>query len=183
MCVAVYSIDKSTLLGRTLMHSPVGELELSASVDGIVSVLLVKKNNTESELLDVAEDIGTLAQESIRKHLDQAQKELDKYFCGELTSFTVALDLRGTDFQKQVWQELQQIGYGKSCSYQDIASNISRPKAVRAVGAANGANPVAMIVPCHRVIGKNGKLTGYAYGVEMKQYLLDLEQGNRRAAV
>ncbi|KEI72483.1 methylated-DNA--[protein]-cysteine S-methyltransferase [Endozoicomonas elysicola] len=183
MCVAVYSIDKSTLLGRTLMHSPVGELELSASVDGIVSVLLVKKNKAESELLDVTEDIGTLAQESIRKHLDQAQKELDEYFRGELTHFNVALDLSGTDFQQQVWRALQRIEYGESCSYQDIAEGISRPKAVRAVGAANGANPVAIIVPCHRVIGKNGKLTGYAYGVEMKQYLLDLEQGNGRSGL
>ncbi|WP_419835616.1 methylated-DNA--[protein]-cysteine S-methyltransferase [Endozoicomonas atrinae] len=178
-----YCLVKSTPLGRALINSPVGILELSASADGIYSVLLAKDRNEEAGQLKNGNEITGSVKAAIDSHLEQGAKELEAYFRGELMQFTVALDLRGTNFQRQVWQELQQIGYGKSCSYQDIASSISRPKAVRAVGAANGANPVAIIVPCHRVIGKNGKLTGYAYGVEMKQFLLDLEQVNRREAV
>ena len=183
MGAGAYYFVKSTPLGRTLINSPVGMLELSASVDGIYSVLLAENKVENADQFQNNDEITDSAREAIDGHLEQAKNELEAYFRGELTRFTVALDLRGTDFQQQVWQELQQIGYGKSCSYQDIASSISRPKAVRAVGAANGANPVAIIVPCHRVIGKNGKLTGYAYGVEMKQYLLDLEQDNRREAL
>nr|WP_305881892.1 methylated-DNA--[protein]-cysteine S-methyltransferase [Endozoicomonas sp. SCSIO W0465] len=141
-------------------------------------MLIENKPEAPNQLAN-SDDMTATVRKAIDSHLKQSKKELEAYFRGELTRFTVALDLRGTDFQQQVWRALQQIGYGQRCSYQDIASSIHRPKAVRAVGAANGANPVAIIVPCHRVIGKNGKLTGYAHGVEMKQYLLDLEQGNR----
>ncbi len=88
---------------------------------------------------------------------------------------------KGTEFQAQVWQALTELSYGHTCSYGDIAEKIKRPKAVRAVGAANGANPIAIIVPCHRVIGKNGKLTGYAYGLNMKQQLLSLEGESSRS--
>ncbi len=176
------AIYNENLMGCICLGSPVGYLQVTASVNGVVSIVRTKSHSLEAEA-NPAIRTPLAAKQSIGNHLEQAKNELEAYFRGELTRFTVALDLRGTDFQQQVWQELQQIGYGKSCSYQDIASSISRPKAVRAVGAANGANPVAIIVPCHRVIGKNGKLTGYAYGVEMKQYLLDLEQGNRREAV
>ncbi|WP_306800360.1 methylated-DNA--[protein]-cysteine S-methyltransferase [Endozoicomonas sp. YOMI1] len=175
----MYAMHKENLVGCQWVESPVGRLSVMASAGGVVSV---KRTNTDSLQAEAnpAENTSIAVQQAINSHLAQARDELEAYFRRELTRFTVALALRGTDFQHQVWSALQQIGYGKCCSYQDIASSISRPKAVRAVGAANGANPVAIIVPCHRVIGKNGKLTGYAYGVEMKKYLLDLEQGNRQ---
>ncbi|WP_390960950.1 methylated-DNA--[protein]-cysteine S-methyltransferase [Photobacterium sanguinicancri] len=101
--------------------------------------------------------------------------QLDAYFSGSLTRFTVPLAPQGTEFQKQVWTALRSVPYGETCSYKAIAEAISNPKAVRAVGAANGKNPIAIIVPCHRVIGADGKLTGYAGGVEMKAFLLKLE--------
>ncbi|MGS0682300.1 methylated-DNA--[protein]-cysteine S-methyltransferase [Shewanella sp. 125m-7] len=110
-----------------------------------------------------------------KEHLIQAQSELNAYFSEGLLKFTVALAPQGTTFQQQVWQALSELDYGQSCSYAEIANRINRPKAVRAVGTANGANPIAIIVPCHRVIGKNGTLTGYAYGIELKKKLLKLE--------
>jgi methylated-DNA-[protein]-cysteine S-methyltransferase len=105
----------------------------------------------------------------------QAVKELTEYFCGKRKKFTVPLNPRGTEFQKSVWMELSRIPFGETISYEELAKRINNPKAVRAVGAANGKNPLWLIVPCHRVIGKNGSLTGYAGGVLMKQKLLSLE--------
>jgi O-6-methylguanine DNA methyltransferase len=107
--------------------------------------------------------------------LDHLAAELTAYFEGRLKAFTVPLDMRGTPFQVSVWNALRSIGYGETRSYADIARAIGRPKAVRAVGAANGANPVPIIVPCHRVIGSNGKLTGYAGGLDLKLQLLERE--------
>lgn len=101
--------------------------------------------------------------------------QLAAYFDRRLQTFDLPLDMRGTPFQQEVWQALTAIPFGATCSYGQIAERIGRPKAVRAVGAANGANPVPVIVPCHRVIGSNGKLTGYAGGLALKQRLLVLE--------
>jgi methylated-DNA-[protein]-cysteine S-methyltransferase len=109
----------------------------------------------------------------------QAADELRRYFAGERVQFSCPLDLHGTPFQLAVWQELQHIPYGETRSYGDIAHAIGRPTASRAVGAANGANPVAIIVPCHRVIGSKGTLTGYGGGLPTKAWLLALEGGER----
>lgn len=108
--------------------------------------------------------------------VQQAAEELQRYFAGEHVQFSCPLDLHGTPFQVVVWQQLTQIPYGETCSYGEIARIIGRPKASRAVGAANGANPIAIIVPCHRVIGSNGALVGYGGGLDTKSWLLDLEQ-------
>jgi O-6-methylguanine DNA methyltransferase len=107
--------------------------------------------------------------------LQQAEDELQRYFAGERVQFSCPLDLHGTAFQIRVWEELTRIPYGETRSYGEIARTIGRPAAVRAVGAANGANPVAIIVPCHRVIGSNGNLTGYGGGLPTKAWLLSLE--------
>ena len=107
--------------------------------------------------------------------LRQAMEQLRRYFAGEHVQFSCPLDLRGTAFQVAVWEELYRIPYGQTRTYAQIAAQIGRPQAVRAVGAANGANPVAVIVPCHRVIGSNGTLTGYGGGLPMKHWLLALE--------
>lgn len=104
-------------------------------------------------------------------------KELTEYFAGKRTQFDVPLNPTGTEFQKAVWKELSRIPYGETISYQELANRIKNPKAVRAVGAANGKNPLWMIVPCHRVIGKNGSMTGYAGGISLKKKLLLLESG------
>jgi methylated-DNA-[protein]-cysteine S-methyltransferase len=109
--------------------------------------------------------------------LQQALDELRRYFTGERMQFSCPLDLHGTAFQLEVWHELTRIPYGETRSYAEIARAIARPAASRAVGAANGANPVAIIVPCHRVIGSDGTLTGYGGGLPTKQWLLELEGG------
>lgn len=103
-------------------------------------------------------------------------EQFSAYFAGRLQTFELPLAARGTEFQQQVWLALTQIPYGQTRSYADIADIIGKPRAVRAVGAANGRNPLAIIVPCHRVIGRDGSLTGYAGGLIIKQCLLDLEQ-------
>ena len=102
-------------------------------------------------------------------------QQLKEYFAGSRQNFDVKLSLKGTDFQRQVWQELQRIPYGKTASYGDIAKRINNPKACRAVGAANGKNPIPIIIPCHRIIGNDGSLTGFGGGLKLKKTLLDLE--------
>lgn len=109
---------------------------------------------------------------------EQACQQLDRYFNGSLRCFSVPLSLHGTEFQQSVWHALEKIGYAQTVSYRYIASKVGNTKAVRAVGMANGKNPIAIIVPCHRVIGANGKLTGYASGLDKKQWLLDHEARN-----
>ncbi len=109
--------------------------------------------------------------------LDLAQRELDLYFAGKLTAFTVPVAPQGTDFQRRVWAALQTIPYGAVRTYGAQAALIAAPKAVRAVGLANGRNPISIIIPCHRVIGASGALTGYGGGLPRKQFLIELEQG------
>jgi methylated-DNA-[protein]-cysteine S-methyltransferase len=106
-------------------------------------------------------------------------EQLDAYFEGTLDEFDVDLDLRGSDFHVRVWQALRDIPYAETWSYGDLADHIGAPGAARAVGAANGRNPIAIIVPCHRVIGASGALTGYGGGIERKRFLLELESGAR----
>ncbi|WP_042454492.1 methylated-DNA--[protein]-cysteine S-methyltransferase [Neobacillus dielmonensis] len=113
--------------------------------------------------------------EEDEQKLKPYQEELVEYLEGERTSFTLPFDYHGTEFQQNVWQALCNIPYGETVSYSDIAHAINKPAAVRAVGAAIGANPVLITVPCHRVVGKNGSLTGYRGGLQMKSRLLDLE--------
>lgn len=107
--------------------------------------------------------------------LDNAKQQLQSYFEGNLQSFNLKLDPDGTDFQKKVWDLLYKIPYGKTWTYADMANKLGDPKVIRAAASANGKNPVAIIIPCHRVIGTNGSLTGYAGGLENKRFLLDLE--------
>ena len=113
--------------------------------------------------------------------LDNAVSQLNEYFNSKRTVFDLPFNLKGTKFQIKVWQALLAIPYAQTVSYQDIAIKIGNPKAVRAVGAANAKNPLAIVIPCHRVIGKNGKLTGYNGGLSVKEFLLNLERNNKNA--
>lgn len=128
-----------------------------------------------------------VAEASAAALLQQAARELEEYFAGRRRQFTLALDLRGAPFQRRVWQELARIPYGTMISYRSLAAAAGRPRAIRAAGAANGANPLPVVVPCHRVIGSDGSLTGYRGGLAAKHFLLTLEQraptdGDREAA-
>jgi len=108
--------------------------------------------------------------------LCEAARQLQAYFAGQLTQFRLPLDMEGTEFQRRVWSALETIPYGETRTYGQIAEALEQPSAVRAVGAANGSNPVPIVVPCHRVIGANGKLVGYGGGLALKRWLLNLEQ-------
>jgi len=108
----------------------------------------------------------------------QTLDQLESYFKGELTRFNLEFKISGTNFQKRVWHELEKIEYGKTISYGEVAKRVGNPKAARAVGMANNKNPIPIIIPCHRVIGKDGSLTGFGGGLEIKQYLLELEKRN-----
>lgn len=107
--------------------------------------------------------------------MERAQAQLNAYFAGQLRHFDLPLAPRGTDFQQQCWQALMEIPYGQTCTYGEQAVVIGKPKATRAVGMANHHNPLPILIPCHRVVGKNGRLTGYAGGLSIKQFLLDME--------
>ena len=163
--------EPANLVGRTI-GSPIGTLTLVASRVGIVAVLWPHERPGRVPLGPVRE--GT------SDHLDGAHAQLDAYFAGRLRRFDVPLDLRGKDFQQQVWTALAAIPFGETRSYGAIAAAIGRPAAPRAVGAANGRNPVSIIVPCHRVVGTGGGLTGFAGGLDVKRRLLALESGERR---
>jgi len=155
----------------TYYDSPLGKYILVGSRRGVVCVKT--ESRAEARLARWKRDGIRIQEDADYNH--KAVAELNEYFTGNLRQFSVPLDLRGTDFQLRVWKLLQEIPYGETRSYGQIASALGRPAASRAVGRANGANPVAVIVPCHRVIGANGKLVGYGGGLDKKQALLDLE--------
>ncbi|HEY0270008.1 MAG TPA: methylated-DNA--[protein]-cysteine S-methyltransferase [Sphingomonas sp.] len=162
-------------LHRKTIASPVGMLTLVASDTGLVAILW------EDDAPDRVR-LGALADAPDHPLLVQAEQELADYFAGRRTRFSVPLDMRGTDFQTMVWKALLTIPFGETRSYADIAAQIGRPTATRAVGAANGRNPISIIAPCHRVIGANGALTGFAGGLAAKEYLLRLESKQGRFA-
>src|SRR5580704_4181962 len=155
------------------IDSPVGKLKLVASDKGLVAILWKNDKPHRVRLSELVAD---------DKHpiLLQTERQLSEYFAGKRRSFSLALDIRGTSFQKNVWEALLAIPFGETRSYGQLAKQLGNPKASRAVGAANGKNPVSIIVPCHRVIGSSGKLTGFAGGLETKAHLLDLEKKDRK---
>jgi O-6-methylguanine DNA methyltransferase len=147
--------------------SPIGPLTLVASARGLVAL----------EFGATHDGVDGVSAVYSNEKLAPYRRQLEQYFAGQLREFTIPLDLRGTDFQLACWRELLKIPYGETRSYAQIARAVGQPKAFRAVGMANHDNPVAIIVPCHRVIGSGGKLTGYGGGLDLKQKLLDLERG------
>lgn len=152
------------------IDSPVGRLRLVASEKGLCAILFNDGNN-KSAAYDEAQEA-----DSGHALLEKAHKQLQEYFLRKRKSFDVKLDMRGTIFQLMAWKELQKIPYGTTISYAQQARQVGDEKKARAVGMANGRNPLPIIVPCHRVIGESGKLTGYAGGLPMKEYLLTLER-------
>lgn len=143
------------------LESPVGLLEITADKQGVRSIFFQEKKTTEGK--------GNT-------HTKKAVKELKEYFSGERKNFTVKLNPRGSEFQMRVWEELQKIPHGKTTSYFDLSNRLGDVKAIRAVGTANGKNPISIIIPCHRVVGRNGELTGYAGGLHRKEWLINFEQ-------
>jgi len=155
------------MIYHTQHQTPIGKIRLRASDTGLLAIDHV---NQQSSLDPASENTPN------HPILQQAITELDEYFAGNRQTFQTPLAPEGTTFQLSVWEALKAIPYGETASYSDIAESIKKPKAVRAVGAANGRNPLSIFIPCHRIIGKNGTLTGYAGGLETKKILLNLEQ-------
>ena len=153
--------------------SPVGVLGLAASATGVVAVRFGP---------EPGESPGRPGDAQALRHLDHLRRELDAYFAGSLRRFIVPLDLRGTAFRLQTWAALREIPFGTTISYGELARRVDRPTGQRAVGAANGANPIAIVVPCHRVIAADGSLHGYGGGLERKAWLLEHEQRTLCAA-
>lgn len=151
------------------MESPVGELKLVASERGLCAILWENDDPARVPLGETTES---------REHsvLVETEQQLNAYFTGTLRAFSLPLDFVGTEFQKKVWQALLTIPFGETRTYGQIAAQIGRPGAARAVGAANSRNPISIVAPCHRVIGSDGTLTGFAGGMEAKARLLEIER-------
>ncbi len=153
-------------------NTPVGQLKLVASEKGLSAILWEnddpKRIFLEPQFFDEEDPI-----------LKATEKQLSEFFAGKRTVFDLPLDFKGTDFQKAVWYELLKVPFGQTKSYKDIAKALNNPKAVRAVGAANGKNPISIVCPCHRIIGADGSLTGFAGGLGVKAVLLQFE--NRKS--
>lgn len=152
-----------------VIDSPVGRLTLVASDRGLAAILWEKDNPRRVPL-------GEVVESDSHPILLETERQLQDYFAGQRRKFTLPLDFRGTEFQRRVWSALLTIPFGQTRSYAQIAQQIGCPAAVRAVGAANGRNPLSIIAPCHRVVGSNGQLTGFAGGLEVKARLLSLER-------
>ena len=158
---------RAPLLALCRVMSPLGPLTLAATTAGLAGLWFDDQKHHPGELLAPVEPA--------QRWLRLANTELQRYFEGHLQQFTVPLDPQGTPFQKQVWQAVLHIAYGQLSTYGRLAQQLGRPAAARAVGAAVGRNPLGIIVPCHRVLGRDGTLTGYAGGLHRKQALLELE--------
>ena len=147
---------------NSIIKTPIGNIEITEDNGKIISIKKTEKNIISTD----------------NKILLQAEKELEEYFDGKRKKFTLPLDLRGTDFQLRVWNVLRKIPYGETRSYKEVALAAGNEKASRAVGMANNKNPILIVVPCHRVIGSNGAMTGFACGGDVKKKLLELEKKN-----
>lgn len=156
-------------LYHKFINSPVGKLKIVASDKGLVAILWENDDPRRVPLTDSIED-------NQQQILVETERQLDEYFSAKRQSFSLPLDIRGTRFQKDVWNALLSIPFGETRSYGQLANQIGRSTASRAVGAANGRNPISIVVPCHRVIGSSGKLTGFAGGLEAKAILLGHEK-------
>jgi methylated-DNA-[protein]-cysteine S-methyltransferase len=153
-----------------IIESPVCPILLAGDEEGLKHVIFLRGEKQVEIPDNWAEN---------KDFFREAERQLESYFSGRLKSFDLKLASKGTDFQKSVWKALCEIPYGETRTYKDVAASIGKPKACRAVGLANNRNPIAIIVPCHRVIGSNGKLVGYASGVDVKKFLLELEKANQ----
>lgn len=166
-------------ISQTYIETPLGEMIACATDKGICLLEFNNRKNIESQFQKTEKALNGVIVEENSIYFDLLKQELAAYFKKELQEFTVPLDLVGTEFQKKVWLALLTIPYGKTVSYLRQAEAIGDPLSVRAVANANGMNKIAIIVPCHRVIGSNGKLTGYAGGLDKKRWLLNLENQER----
>ena len=159
-----------------VVDTPLGPLRVAGTAQGLTEVGFMEGEGRPAQIPPVQVSHGQVPHgQKERELLSEAQQQLQEYFEGRRRQFSLPVAPRGTAFQQRVWAELQKIPWGTTATYRDIAQRIGQPTAVRAVGSANGRNPVAIVIPCHRVIGSDGSLTGYAGGLATKRRLLQLE--------
>ncbi|MFH8337391.1 methylated-DNA--[protein]-cysteine S-methyltransferase [Streptomyces sp. AM6-12] len=158
------------MICHTVTHSPYGELTMVAADGALSGLYMTSQRHRPPE-----ESFGP--RDDSPRCFGAAREQLEAYYTGELREFTLELNLRGTPFQRRVWEQLTRIPYGETRTYGQLADALGNPGASRAVGLANGRNPISIIVPCHRVVGSDGSLTGYGGGLERKRRLLDFERG------
>lgn len=169
--------ENITVLNIVRFTTPIGPMFACASTKGICLLEFTDRRMLETEFKDLRKRLNAVILPGENPLLDQVQKEIAEYFSGERKEFKVALHTPGTEFRQSVWKILKDIPYGETRSYKEQAIALGNPKAVRAVASANGHNRISIIIPCHRVIGVDGKLVGYGGGLYRKKWLLDLEQG------
>lgn len=170
--------QKTGFLLQSNIHTPLGQMTACATDDGICLLEFHERAKLDISIEKLRLQLGLELLNGENRHIQQLKTELDEYFVGKRKVFEVKLQLHGTDFQKKVWQALLKIPYGTTSTYLQQAQVLKNVPAIRAVGTANGQNKIAIVVPCHRVIGKNGDLTGYAGGVERKRWLLIHEKSH-----
>ncbi len=170
------SQENSILLSR--ITTPIGPMFICATDKGVCLIEFVDRRMLETEFKDLQEQLDAKILIGENEHIKEAKTQLFEYFEGARKIFKLSLDCPGTEFQQKVWEGLEKIKYGSTASYLEQATKLNKPKAVRAVASANGFNRVAIVVPCHRVIGSDGKLTGYGGGLERKRWLLNHEIEN-----
>jgi len=172
-------LDASTVISVTRVTTPLGPMLLGATEEAVCLLEFVDRRMLPRQIQRLRRGLGAVFVQGENPVVREASRELRAWFEGSLRDFSVPLRPCGSPFQLRVWEELGRIPYGTTASYGDIAMCVDRPQAVRAVGTANGANAIAIMIPCHRVIGADGRLSGYGGGLWRKQRLLDLERGNR----
>jgi AraC family transcriptional regulator of adaptative response/methylated-DNA-[protein]-cysteine methyltransferase len=170
--------NKKTVLNIIRFSTPVGPMFACASSKGVCLLDFTDCRTLETDFQYLTKQLNALMVSGKNSHLDHVLSELQGYFDGNRKNFTGPLHTLGTDFQKSVWKTLQDIPFGQTCSYKQQAIALGNPKAIRAVASANGSNPISIIIPCHRVIGSDGSLTGYGGGLHRKKWLLDYEKAN-----
>jgi len=168
------------MIAKTEIQTPLGRMYACATERGICLLEFDNRKNYDLQLEKLAKSLNTTIEAGESPFFAQLEIELKEYFEGKRREFSVPLELVGTDFQKKVWAELLKIPYGKTISYKQLAERVGDSNASRAVANANGMNKICFIVPCHRVIGADGSLTGYASGLERKRFVLDLEKNQGR---
>ena len=167
--------EKKTVIHIVRFATPLGPMYACATQQGLCLLEFTNRRMLETEFKDLTRRLKAVILPGPNPHLDQVQKEMGEYFAGTRSQFSVPLHTPGTDFQNSVWEKLITIPYGQTTYYQALAEQLDRPNSARAVASANGFNRISIIVPCHRVIGKDGNLTGYGGGLDRKQWLLDFE--------
>lgn len=172
----------TTVIYMKEIATPLGPMLAGATAEGVCLLEFTNRIRMEKEFSDLKKLLNAEMIYGHHEHFDLLEQELEAYFLGKLKVFSVPLHTPGNDFAQSVWKTLQQIPYGKTCSYKEQAEMMNNPKAIRAIASTNGRNRLAIIIPCHRVIGSNGSLTGYAAGIDKKKWLLRFEKENSAIA-